>query len=303
MIRTVLGDISPQELTGAYMHEHLIIDSPIVKNLMPHIFLDDPEAAVSEILPCRDSAINLFVDCMPGESGRDIEKLKYISKTAGVNIVASTGMHNPKYYEASSVYLSADRDIYRQIMVEDIKNNNCGIIKIHTVSDELSERERELFAGAVEAQNITGAPILTHCEEGRGALKQIALLESLEANLNRVVLSHTDKQPDRTYHREILESGVNVEYDQSLRQLLTPEKDSLSLTIEMCEAGYSSQIMLGTDGARRSLWKSLGGSPGLVALTRDWRLMLEQAGLTENIIECLFKANPQKFLNFEEGKQ
>ena len=117
------------------------------------------------------------------------------------------------------------------------------------------------------------------------------------------MLSHTDKQPDRTYHREILESGVNVEYDQSLRQLLTPEKDSLSLTIEMCEAGYSSQIMLGTDGARRSLWKSLGGSPGLVALTRDWRLMLEQAGLTENIIECLFKANPQKFLNFEEGKQ
>ena len=132
-----------------------------------------------------------------------------------------------------------------------------------------------------------------------GALQQISLLDSLGADLSRVVLSHTDKHPNRTYHREILASGVNVEYDQSIRQLNISNKDSLSLTIEMCHAGYDSQIMLGTDGARRTLWNSLGGSPGLVALGRDWRILLEKADLDSEIINSLFRTNPQKFLSCE----
>jgi phosphotriesterase-related protein len=67
----------------------------------------------------------------------------------------------------------------------------------------------------------------------------------------------------------------------------------------MCRAGYDSQIMLGTDGARRTLWNSLGGSPGLVALGRDWRILLEKADLDSEIINSLFRTNPQKFLSCE----
>jgi phosphotriesterase-related protein len=299
MIRTVLGNIEPDVVTGAYLHEHLIIDSSIVQNQMPHIFLDSVNDAILELLPCRDIGVNLFVDCMPGESGRNIEKLKEISRVAGVHIIAATGMHNPKYYESNSIFLKADRETFAQIFIEEITLDNCGIIKIHTCGQEPTSLERELFAGAVRAQELTGTPILTHCEEGMGALQQISLLNSLGADLSRVVLSHTDKHPNRTYHREILASGVNVEYDQSIRQLNISNKDSLSLTIEMCDAGYDSQIMLGTDGARRTLWNSLGGSPGLIALGRDWRTLLEKAELEPEVIDSLFRTNPQKFLSYD----
>jgi predicted metal-dependent phosphotriesterase family hydrolase len=294
MIRTVLGDIQPSEVTGAYLHEHLIIDSPIVREEMPHIYLDDVASAISEAKDCAAHSINLLVDCMPGESGRNLEKLRTISNESKVYIVSATGMHNPKYYEKSSRYLNADRERLKDIFIEEL-NSGCGIIKIHSLSKELSPSERELFAAAVFAQKATGAPILTHCEDGKGALSQITELVNLGANLRRTVLSHTDKQISFDYHREILTSGINVEYDQSLRQSDSETKPSLDLTIAMCNEGYSNQIMLGTDGARRSLWRSLGGSPGLAWLASGWRNLLS-AELSETVLIQLFRDNPRRFL-------
>ena len=294
MIRTVLGDIQPSEVIGAYLHEHLIIDSPIVREEMPHIYLDDVASAISEAKDCAAHSINLLVDCMPGESGRNLEKLRTISNESKVYIVSATGMHNPKYYEKSSRYLNADRERLKDIFIEEL-NSGCGIIKIHSLSKELSPSERELFAAAVFAQKATGAPILTHCEDGKGALSQITELVNLGANLRRTVLSHTDKQISFDYHREILTSGINVEYDQSLRQSDSETKPSLDLTIAMCDEGYSNQIMLGTDGARRSLWRSLGGSPGLAWLASGWRNLLA-AELSETVLIQLFRDNPRRFL-------
>jgi len=278
MIRTVLGDIQPSEVTGAYLHEHLIIDSPIVREEMPHIFLDDVSSAVAEVKDCAAHSINLLVDCMPGESGRNLEKLRAISNGSKV----------------SSRYLNADRESLKDIFIEEL-NSGCGIIKIHSLSEELSPHERELFAAAVFAQKTTGAPILTHCEDGKGALAQINELVKLNANLSRTILSHTDKQISFDYHREILASGINVEYDQSLRQSDSETKPSLDLTIAMCNEGYSNQIMLGTDGARRSLWRSLGGSPGLAWLASGWRNLLA-AELSETVLIQLFRDNPRRFL-------
>jgi phosphotriesterase-related protein len=299
MIRTVLGDIQPSEVIGAYLHEHLIIDSPIVREEMPHIYLDDVASAISEAKDCAAHSINLLVDCMPGESGRNLEKLRTISNESKVYIVSATGMHNPKYYEKSSRYLNADRERLKDIFIEEL-NSGCGIIKIHSLSKELSPSERELFAAAVFAQKATGAPILTHCEDGKGALSQITELVNLGANLRRTVLSHTDKQISFDYHREILTSGINVEYDQSLRQSDSETKPSLDLTIAMCNEGYSNQIMLGTDGARRSLWRSLGGSPGLAWLASGWRNLLS-AELSETVLIQLFRDNPRRFLAWNKS--
>ena len=295
MIRTVSGDISPLEVSGAYLHEHLIIDSQIVKEEMPHIFLDDVAAATKELSDCKAAGINLVVDCMPGESGRNIEKLKAISTNSDVYIVAATGMHNPKYYAKESNYLTADRDVLVEIFLKELEF--CGIIKIHSLGDQLSPLEYELFAAAAFVQSKTGAPILTHCEEGKGALAQIAEFSRLGADLKRIVLSHTDKHPDLNYHREILSSGVNVEYDQSLRQSETITRLSLDLTIAMCSEGYLNQIMLGTDGARRSLWRSLGGAPGLAWLATDWRKLLA-TDLAESSLTQIFRENPRRFLSW-----
>jgi phosphotriesterase-related protein len=299
MIRTVLGDVSIEEISGAFLHEHLIIDSQIVKSEMPHIFLDSVSDAISEVKECISAGVNLLVDCMPGESGRNVGKLRDISRKSGVHIVAATGVHNPKYYEKGSKYLSAGREELADIFVSEI-SERCGIIKIHSLGEELSAFEAELFAAAVQAQNVTGAPIITHCEEGKGALAQISEFQKLDADLKRIVLSHTDKYPNHRYHQEILSSGINVEYDQSLRQSEKADRPSLELTVAMCNAGFTKQIMLGTDGARRTLWKSLGGSPGLSWLANGWRQLLVAAGLPDADLSEIYRENPRRFLRLSE---
>jgi phosphotriesterase-related protein len=54
----------------------------------------------------------------------------------------------------------------------------------------------------------------------------------------------------------------------------------------MVEDGNADRLLLGTDGARRSLWTTLGGSPGLAALATGVGRRLEGelgAALTERI--------------------
>jgi len=112
VIRTVLGDIAPENLGVTYLHEHLIIDSEIVAKDFPHIHLPSVDEAVSELDLCKSAGINSMVDCMPTGSGRDIRKLVSISEKTGINIIAATGLHpraltlsRPQMLKALQIYL------------------------------------------------------------------------------------------------------------------------------------------------------------------------------------------------------
>jgi phosphotriesterase-related protein len=122
------------------------------------------------------------------------------------------------------------------------------------------------------------------------------MLESVGVPPERVILSHTDKVVDVDYHTSILGRGANVEYDQSLRRHLIGSDETVSLVARMWDEGFGSQIMLGTDGARRSLWTSLGGSPGLAWLYGSMPALLGTAGLSGAEIESMFVDNPARVL-------
>jgi phosphotriesterase-related protein len=102
-----------------------------------------------------------------------------------------------------------------------------------------------------------------------------------------VVLSHTDKVPDRGYHRDLLATGAYVVYDQGLR---TPETTA-RLVREMVADGHADRLLLGTDGARRSLWAALGGAPGLAALATGLGRRLA-ADLGRAVMDRIWVANP-----------
>ncbi|MEN9736530.1 MAG: hypothetical protein RL129_1241 [Actinomycetota bacterium] len=307
MIRTVLGDIKPQDLGVTYMHEHLIIDSPIVKNEFEHIYLNSTEDAITELGICKDAGVSAMVDCMPTGSGRDIEKLAEISNRTGIHIIAVTGLHTSKYYDKFDPLELSDVEGLAKLFIKELTEgcegtlHKAGIIKVATSAAHPSKRELRLFEAAAIAHKATGAPILTHCEHGKGALEQIDILRKFKVNLSSVVMSHTDKEFDFGYHREILSSGVNVEYDQSLRQIDVVDASSALLTAEMLEQGFGNQMMLGTDGARRSLWTSLGGTPGLAALFKKWSESLSSVGVTKEQLELLFVNNPARVLSLKGG--
>lgn len=278
MIRTIGGDL-PADLAGpVYVHEHLIIDSPLVAEGMPHIHLPSIEEARAEVQTCVGVGVRTMVDAMPAGSGRDPERLSRISILTGMRIVAATGLHTEKYYvdvewagEESANQL-ADRfiaDIAEGIDLHDYRGEEiertavrAGVVKVATMGVELSERDRHLFEAATMTVAATGVPVLTHTEGGMGGIAQIEALSALGVSPDRIALSHTDKIADRGYHRAMLETGALLCYDQGLRE---PEL-TLGLIEDVVEAGFAHQIVVGTDGARRSLWSTLGGSPGLSSL-------------------------------------
>lgn len=312
MVRTVRGDVSPSDLGVTYVHEHLIIDSPTVAARWPEILLHDSRSAIEEVERCVSVGVGTMVDAMPMASGRGPVRLSEISKATGLHIVMTTGLHTEKYYEQLPWVEAANSDRLASWFIADIEegvdardhlggelnrtDHQAGIIKVATSSAEMTARAERLFEAAAIAARETGVPILTHCEAGVGALEQVEVMVRIGIPLSRVVVSHTDKVPDPGYHTALLESGVNLEFDQALRQGEGASTGTALLLATQIERGFVDQLMLGTDGARRSLWIAHGGEPGLAWMAEGYRGILDEVGIGSDLQQRLFVANPARLL-------
>jgi phosphotriesterase-related protein len=296
--RTVLGDVDPSALGVVLAHEHLIIDSPIVQSRWPHIHLPSTQEAIDELGGCVRSGVVTVVDAMPVGSGGDPGRLVEISVATGVNIVASTGMHTVRYHESvdwarnGSITDLAGR--FTDAITKGVRGARTGMLKVATAGPNPDSFEQRLFEAAASTHAETGVPLLTHCEEGKGAMAQVELLLSLGVSPGRVALSHTDKVPDSTYHRDLLETGVGLCFDQGLRN----PGQTAGLVAEVVALGFGSRLMIGTDGARRSLWSTLGGAPGLGWIHGGFREMLIEHGLKQADLDQIFVSNPATWLTF-----
>lgn len=300
-VRTVTGDVTPAELGVTFCHEHLILDSPVIAARFPHIHLPSVEEAAAEAAECRAAGVGTMVDAMPWW-GRDLARLAEVSRRSGVRVVAATGLHTAKYYQGDDwVHSASEEELADRFVVDltegaDGTRHRCGVIKVAAGGEQLDGWARRSFTAAAAAHHRTGFPILTHCEEGRGGLAQVELLTALGVEPPRVALSHTDKQPDPGYHRELAATGVYLEYDQALRQPPDTPRGTAWLVAELTAAGFGRQLLLGTDGARRSLWRTLGGSPGLAWLYAGFTEVLASHGLDQAALHRLFVENPAAYL-------
>lgn len=313
IVRTVLGDIDPGDVGVTYAHEHLIIDSPLIVDRWPHIHLADADEAVHELEECRAFAVRTVVDAMPAASGRDPLRLADISRRSGVNVIACTGLHTSKYYEGQRWTAEESPEVLADLFIADIlegidrydymgpvirrSSHRAGILKVAVLEEAPTDRDRQVFEAAVRAHNATGVPILTHCEGGLGAPAQIDLLVELGVPLDRVVISHTDKVLDLSYHRDLLATGVYLEYDQALRQGESARDGTGQIVAALVDEGHADRLMLATDGARRSLW-SVHGGLGLAWLASRFVEILGELGVPDEAVDTMFVANPARFLAF-----
>lgn len=312
LLRTVLGDRVPAA-GHVYAHEHLIIDSPLIEDRFPHIHLADVPAAVSEVQACRAAGAAVLVDCMPCASGRDAVRLAAISRESGVDVVAATGLHHDRYYGPLhwSNHLAAEElaelfvaDLVEGIDVFDYTSpvvrrtpHRAGLIKVATSGEVPDDRDRRNLEAAALAHLRTGAPVLTHCEGGRGALAQIELLAHHGVRPERVITSHVDKTGDPAVLRAIADTGATVECDQALRQHEErAQSNAVDLLVGLVAAGHAQRIVVGTDGARRSLWTSLGGTPGLAWLSHTLPGLLAERGLVPEVIAGILGDNARRVL-------
>jgi predicted metal-dependent phosphotriesterase family hydrolase len=314
-IRTVLGDVAPADLGITYIHEHLIIDSPLIVDQWPHIHLFSVDDAVAELEPCVAAGVGGIVDAMPAASGRDPIRLAEISRRSGVHVIACTGLHTSKYYEGQRWTSEEPPEVLADFFIADVlegidrydymgpvvrrTRHRAGILKVGVLDDSPAARDVRVFEAAAVAHARTGVPILTHCEGGRGAMEQVELLNRLDVPLDRVVISHTDKIQDLAYHRDLLATGVFLEYDQASRQGETSVEGTGRIVAAMVAEGHADRLMLSGDTARRSMWATIEGGLGLAWIATRFIEILASLGVDGAAIDAMLRTNPARLLAFD----
>lgn len=313
LVRTVLGDIAPTELGITYAHEHVVIDGGAPVRMNPDFDLGDVAKMAAEVGEAVALGLRSVVDAMPCDCGRNAVKLADLSRRAGIHIIAPTGLHHERYYAPDhwsvglSVEAIAERftlDVTDGIDAHDYAgpvvrrtSHRAGVIKIAGSAGGPSARDRRIFEAAAMTHRATGAPILTHCENGTGALEQVQVLSSFGVEPEHVSLSHVDKVVDRAYHRDLLATGAFAEYDGSFRWGTT-ENGTLRLLEWALEDGHIGGILLGMDAARQGYYHAYGGSPGLAWLLDGFAGQMRERGIDETNQRRLFVDNPARAFAF-----
>jgi phosphotriesterase-related protein len=306
LVRTVLGDIAPGELGCCYAHEHVIIDASFTTQVAPDFLINDVERATTELRQFHAAGGRAMIDSMPCDSGRNVVKLAEVSRRSGVHLVCPTGLHLAKYYPPGHWGETADETELATLFLADVTAgvdardygspivrrtpHRAGVIKIAT-DRAFTLREERIFAAAADAHRRTGCPILTHTEQGELGLAQVERLRALGVDLRHVCLSHTDRRPDLAYHRELLSSGVRLEYDSAFRWPADRGNPTRDLLVALLSE-FPDQIMLGMDAARRGYWRAYGGAPGLSFLLTDFSAQLRAAGVTGDALQRVFVTTP-----------
>ncbi len=311
--RTVLGDKPSEEMGLTYSHEHIIIEDSYITATHPEFLLNDVKKVSEELTGFHMAGGRTVVDTMPVDCGRNVLKMAEVSRISGVNIIIPTGIHLEIYYPKNHWRFAYSEDRLTMLFIADIEEgidqhdysgpfverttHKAGVIKLATGNEKITPHQEKIFRAGVNAHLATGAPILTHTNAGKHALDQIKLLQKTGARLEHVVISHLDRDEDLLYHKEVLDTGVKVEYDAAFRWGLKGEQNRTFQLLEHLLPLYPCQITLGMDMAKNTYWKSYGGEPGLNYLIDYVPGFLKSTGLSE-YYPHLFFWNPRNLYTF-----
>lgn len=313
-VRTVLGDIAPRQMGLTYSHEHIVIEESFPTVANKDFVLNDTDKISAELTEFFDKGGRTVVDTMPADCGRNVLKLAEVSRRSNVNIIAPTGIHLEMYYPPNHWRYHLDEDQLTDLFIKDVEEgideydygcpfvkrtmHKAGLIKLATGDVSITPHQEKIFHAVVNTHRHTGVPVLTHTNSGKHAIAQANLFYKLGADLQHVVLSHVDKCKDLAYHKDLMQTGVYVEYDSHFRWKAGEENFTYRL-LEQLLPDYSHRIVLGMDMARNTYWKAYGGKPGLSFLLTTFKNDLEKMGLTQ-YYEQMFFYNPQQLYSFNK---
>ena len=100
-IRTMTGDISPEELGFTYSHEHIVCIPPYWEQKGEFdLLLDDPQKSEEEIKAAKEAGVNAVVDATAIDYGRQPQIVHDISIHTGMYIIGTAGFNKSFLWEA-----------------------------------------------------------------------------------------------------------------------------------------------------------------------------------------------------------
>jgi phosphotriesterase-related protein len=286
-VRTVLGDIAPDQFGICDAHDHLFLTSPA----LPGEELDDTNAARIELTRYAALGGNAVVHWTPWGMGRRTADLAELSRSTGVHIVAATGMHQARHYAD----LPDGYDRLAELFVGELTAGpaRAGMIKVAGAYHRLDEHARHVMTAAAEAHHATDAPIGVHLEAGTAALEVLDLLcETHGVAPHRVILGHPHRFPDHRIHRRVADAGAFLAFDGPSRAHHATDWPLLDSLAALVDAGYTGRLLLGGDTVLASA-RSTADGPGMPYLLAGLRPRVARE-LGEDVAHAVFTANPAR---------
>ncbi|MCL4459885.1 MAG: phosphotriesterase-related protein [Chloroflexi bacterium] len=316
-IQTVLGGCLPEELGATAMHEHLHIDLGRRPSSAERR-AQELEFAINGMQEFKAAGGKTVVSVTSIGMGRDAHFLHSVSKATGVHIVAGTGFYQgpflPNYLKEMSI------DEIAQIFTHDLADGidgtsiKAGIIgEIGSSINQITALEEKVLRAAARAHLRTGAAISTHTGYGTMGLEQLDILENEGADLRRVIIGHSDINPDLDYHLAIVQRGANLEYDTIGKEKWSnlngriynvPDDQRIRLITAMVKMGYanrlffSSDIMMEKYEEEQKLNPETLGRFRFAYILRGFIPKLLAAGIDTFTVHTILHENPKRVLPF-----
>ena len=303
IIRTILRDVSPNELSdGATLfHEHMSmnnqfwIDMNLERLIDPSrpYFMEDLDFMIAEMQAAAEDGVACLVDGGHSDMGRSVEFLRELSERSGMPIVVSGGYyHEPTYPPGFSE--RSEEDLLEEL-VRDARAQRWGAFGEIGYSAESTDTERRVLRAVGRAHLQTRLPIFTHTANGKEAVQQLDLLESVGVEPEHIAIGHLG-YPEVSVHGAICGRGAYVGFD---RLGGDPEADKVQVPMVMglIDAGYADRILLASDFAMARETRGHGGAGYGKTLTRFVPL-LRDAGADEKVLQQITSENPRRFLAF-----
>lgn len=327
-VRTVLGDIAPEQLGVTDCHDHLIKNyGPEAREHPDFVMLSVP-AAIAEVNEFAKCGGRTIVTMDPPNVGRDLYKMLDIAQAVKdkVNIIMATGFHKATFYDKGGSWLAlASVSEITQMVVAEIEqgmdfynysgpiikrsHHKAGIIKAGTSYGAIDRLELKALEVAARASILTGAPILVHTQLGTMAYEAAQHLIDFGANPQKIQLSHLNKNPDRYYYEKILsELGVTICFDGPDRVKYYADSVLAEHIKYLVDRGYQKQITLSLDAGRilyqRHYAQECGKETlGLAYLFERFIPLLKAIGVPEVALEDILVNNPQRILTFDPPRR
>ena len=314
VVRTVLGDVAPETLSGGatLFHEHMSLDMAFwdrmlvgIPNVPREVFLGSPDAPyfmqhvdaiVPELRAAVEDGVTLLVDGGHADMGRDQAFLRTISEQSGMAIVASGGYYTDPFHPPELA--SQTDDEIAAALAASAGDEGWGAFGEIASSEEFTDGERKVFAAIGKAHLATNLPVFTHTANGAEAIAQLDIFESVGVRPDRVVIGHMGglDDPEATVHKTIAGRGAYVGFD---RLGGGPDADGrkLPMILSMLDAGYTERVLLASDFAQASDLQQNGG-PGYAKTITRFVPMLREAGVDDATLHTLTVENPLRFLAF-----
>lgn len=340
MIRTVLGDVSPDAVGPAMLHEHVLFDivppgatgdpaAPIAaadrwqidyrsNESAANALQTDVDVASGELAAFRADGGGLIVDQSVFGLARDPRGLAAASQASGVHVVAAAGTYVepfvPDTLRGTTTEALADRFTAEVTQGLDGTDIRAGLIGEMGCSWPLTPFETRALEAAAGAQARTGAAISVHPGRHETACAQILdILAANGADLSRVVLCHMDRtHPDGQGIRLLLERGATVEWDffgvETSHYWMTDDVElptdltRLRLIRALAEDGFGAQIAVSHDICTKTRLRHWGGH-GYGHILRNVTRLMARLSFPEPLVSALIRDTPLRLLNLKEIPQ